>query len=425
MKLAVYAIAKNEAKHVARWFEGVKDADEIVVLDTGSTDGTQQALKSLGVKVSSMAFEPFRFDTARNSAMNLVSMDVDYCMFIDLDEVMEPGSITKIKELISNRSHHMYAVRLVFQYDEARKPIVSYLREAIHTRHGFYWKYPVHELLACYENYTYKELPIDVFHEPDNDKPRSSYLELLQKGVEENPDDARMVQYLGREFMYQGQYFDAIMWLKKHIEIETHGPFRSESALYIAQCYFAMDGQLEEALNECEAWHYRAIAEFPSAREPFCALAFLYFQCGQYEPCIGMLRNALRVETQPQVSMIHRDEYYQHWPYHLLAVCYFSLGQMTRAKENIQHAMKLAPKIDGRLANDIATIMGFQNAPRQPIASSAAEAPEQGRLPETGDVGPEEVSGEVSQEQAQVPAQGQDDKEGAHRASQAASPDAD
>lgn len=52
MKLAVYAIAKNEAQHVARWYESVKDADEIVVLDTGSTDGTQKMLSDLGVRVN-------------------------------------------------------------------------------------------------------------------------------------------------------------------------------------------------------------------------------------------------------------------------------------------------------------------------------------------------------------------------------------
>ena len=39
-KIAVYAISKNEEKFVDRWYESMKEADNIYVLDTGSTDNT-------------------------------------------------------------------------------------------------------------------------------------------------------------------------------------------------------------------------------------------------------------------------------------------------------------------------------------------------------------------------------------------------
>ena len=50
-KICVYAIAKNEEQFVDRWYESVKNADKIYVLDTGSTDNTVQKLKSHGVIV--------------------------------------------------------------------------------------------------------------------------------------------------------------------------------------------------------------------------------------------------------------------------------------------------------------------------------------------------------------------------------------
>ena len=52
MKVVVYAIAKNEKSFARRWMESMSEADEVVVLDTGSTDGTQQLLRELGAQVT-------------------------------------------------------------------------------------------------------------------------------------------------------------------------------------------------------------------------------------------------------------------------------------------------------------------------------------------------------------------------------------
>ena len=52
MKVCVYAIAKNEEKFAARWAQSMKEADEIFVLDTGSTDETVKILEENGVQVS-------------------------------------------------------------------------------------------------------------------------------------------------------------------------------------------------------------------------------------------------------------------------------------------------------------------------------------------------------------------------------------
>ena len=51
MKVCVYAICKNESKHVKRWVESMKEADEIYVLDTGSTDNTKELLQELAKNV--------------------------------------------------------------------------------------------------------------------------------------------------------------------------------------------------------------------------------------------------------------------------------------------------------------------------------------------------------------------------------------
>ena len=83
MKIVVYAICKNEIKFVDRWMDSMREADEIVVLDTGSTDGTPARLRARGAQVSEAAVTPWRFDTARNRSLALTPEDADICVCTD------------------------------------------------------------------------------------------------------------------------------------------------------------------------------------------------------------------------------------------------------------------------------------------------------------------------------------------------------
>ena len=87
MKISVYAICKNEEMFVDRWMDSMSEADEVVVLDTGSEDATVQQLRARGAKVTQEIIRPWRFDAARNRSLELVSEDADVCICTDLDEV--------------------------------------------------------------------------------------------------------------------------------------------------------------------------------------------------------------------------------------------------------------------------------------------------------------------------------------------------
>ena len=83
MKIYIYAIAKNEKKFAERFMRSCAGADGVVVLDTGSTDGTPDALRALGAEVSVAELIPWRFDRARNFALSLVPADADVCVALD------------------------------------------------------------------------------------------------------------------------------------------------------------------------------------------------------------------------------------------------------------------------------------------------------------------------------------------------------
>jgi len=101
MKIAIYAISKNEEEFVKRFYESAKNADLVLIADTGSTDNTVSLARSLGITVHDIAVKPWRFDKARDTALNLIPGDFDVCISLDLDEVMEPGWREEI-ERVSN-----------------------------------------------------------------------------------------------------------------------------------------------------------------------------------------------------------------------------------------------------------------------------------------------------------------------------------
>ena len=90
-KIAVYAIAKNEEMFVERFCNSAKDADYIVIADTGSVDNTIAKSKEFTSHVYSISIQPWRFDHARNASLALVPSNADICICLDLDEVLETG----------------------------------------------------------------------------------------------------------------------------------------------------------------------------------------------------------------------------------------------------------------------------------------------------------------------------------------------
>ena len=146
-KVCVYAITKNEEKFVERWVNSMKEADKIIVLDTGSNDNTVKLLKEMGVEVHEKLFNPWRFDIARNASLNLVPEEYDICVCTDLDEVFEKGWKEK---LLSVWDETVTRVRYIYNwsFDEYGNPATTFLANKIHKRDAYKWTHPVHEVLT-------------------------------------------------------------------------------------------------------------------------------------------------------------------------------------------------------------------------------------------------------------------------------------
>ena len=90
MRIGIYALARNEEKHVFDWAATTEGADVVVVTDTGSTDSTTQRLRAAGVTVATGSVTPWRWDDAHNLSLHHLPADIDIAVRLDLDERLQP-----------------------------------------------------------------------------------------------------------------------------------------------------------------------------------------------------------------------------------------------------------------------------------------------------------------------------------------------
>ena len=347
-KICVYAISKNEEKFVKRWYESVKEADSVYVLDTGSTDKTISMLKDLGVNVSVKEIKPWRFDVARNESLKLVPEDCDICVCIDIDEVISKGWRKKLEEIWDDNTNHLRYI-YNWSHDDNGKPLVSFYYEKIHARNGFKWIYPVHEVLEFSgEKEVFKtteEIVVD--HYPDSTKSRSNYLPLLELSVKENPDNDRNMHYLGREYMFQGKYNEAIDMLIKHLNLKsaTWKDERCASMRFIARCYKYL-----KRYDEAKMWLDKAINEAPYLRDPYVERAMLEYELNNFEDVKKYCLLALEIKNHTK-TYINEPFSWNYTIYDLLSISEFYLGNIESSLKWINKATKMEPNNE-RLINN-------------------------------------------------------------------------
>ncbi len=337
MKVAVYAICKDEEKFVDRWIKNLKEADGIFVLDTGSCDDTVSLLKKNGVFVSEEVIEPFRFDVARNLSLDLVPLDYDVCLCIDLDEVVEEGWRRKLEDIWDDN-----LTRLRYNYnwslDDKGNPLVSFYTDKIHKRRGYKWTHPVHEVLEYDgdERIMVTDL-ITVNHYPDRFKSRASYLPLLELSVKEDPMDDRNMHYLGREYMFYGRYNEAIDTFIRHLSLEsaTWKDERCASMRFISRCYKKL-----EKYDEARMWLSLAKEEAPYLREPFCESGILEYECEDYYMASLDFLRALEI-TNVYKSYINESFCNDFNIYDMLSICEYNLKDKGLALFYINEALKI------------------------------------------------------------------------------------
>lgn len=340
LKIAVYAISKNEEQFVERFMRSVEGADCVVIADTGSTDNTQLLAENWGAQVYDICITPWRFDKARDAALSLVPRDIDVCISLDLDEVLEPGWREKIEQAWTPGT-----TRLRYGFDWGQG--IRFQYEKIHARHGYHWHHPCHEYPRADARITeiWAETPeLLVSHHPDPTKSRGQYLDLLHLAVTEDPHCPRNAFYYARELTFYSRWSEAVQALQKYLNMPsaTWANERCYAQRLLAQCF--------ENLGEpsaAEYWMQQACETAPNTREPWCGLAMLAYKKGAWQACYAAATRALRIVDRELVYTC--DPLVWGFQAHdLAAIAAWNLQLFPEALRYAKQALELEPN-DPRL----------------------------------------------------------------------------
>ena len=343
MKICVYAISKNESMFVERFCESAKDADLILIADTGSVDNTVELAKECGAAVYNISISPWRFDLARNAAMALIPADFDVCVSLDLDEVLEPGWREEIERVWKEDT-----TRLRYKFDWGCG--ISFYYEKIHHRRGYRFYHACHEWPKpdprITEVWAHTDMLL-VSHHPDPTKSRGQYLDLLKVAIKEDPECPRNGFYYARELTFHYQWNEAIEALKRYLALPgaTWETERCYAMRLLGKSYEEL-GNWQEGLK----WYRLAVAECSWTREPWVDLSMATYRREMWAESYSAALSALNIVDKQAVYTADPSVWTEK-PYDLASIAAWRLGMKEQAIEFCKKALEFNQTDTRLLAN--------------------------------------------------------------------------
>jgi len=296
MKIAVYTIALNEEKHVERWYESAKDADYLLIADTGSTDKTVRIAKKLGINVIKISIKPWRFDDARNAALAALPDDVDYCVSMDMDETLSEGWREHLEKMSADIIEYKFNINF---RDEAEKHVdETFINNRIHKRHGFRWHFLMHEALVSNRTKDFsKEFceGLEVSHHPDPDKSRDQYNQMIEDSYLEYKDE-RYHKYHGLQLMSFGRLDEATKVWKDLLKFDTL-PDLERALVYV---------KLSISDKNNAVKHLKKSLKIQKTKDAYLELAVHYFEKEQWQRCYKYAKKGFVIKKYSRNLLVNK-----------------------------------------------------------------------------------------------------------------------
>ena len=343
--ISLCMIVKNEEETLSKCLNSIKEiVDEIIIVDTGSTDKTKKIAYSFTDKVYD--FEWIHdFAAARNFAFSKATKD--YQLWLDADDIIIEKDKIAFLNLKKTLSPDIDMVLMKYNYvvDQNNNPVYSFHRERLVKRaNNYQWNDPVHEYIEYRDNYLLSEIAIT--HKKQvtfSDRNLKIYEEQLQKNL---PFSSRSLYYYARELRDHDKYTEAIEYFNKFLDTkESSIGDNINACLEIGKIYKKL-GNNDEALKY---FFHTFSYDIPRA-EACCETAAIYSSNKDYKKAIYWYEYIFTLKMPNDVSIVTVDSW-NFVPAIELAVCYYNIGDVEKAIYYNELAGKLKETHDSVLHN--------------------------------------------------------------------------
>jgi glycosyltransferase involved in cell wall biosynthesis len=266
-KLSLAMIVKNEARCLARCLRSVRTIlDEIIIADTGSTDGTIEIAREFGAKISRFNWAD-DFSAARNFALDQTTGD--WILVLDADEFASDALAKEIAEFIQNPSA-IGRLKIVSDFRRHGLPLRSQSFVARLFPRGARFQGRIHEQIVSPLRRV--NLRGELWHDGYLETQKSGRnLKLLLAELDHEPENAYLLYQLAIEYTSLNQPGNAFPCLQKAFAgIKNEDPFAPNVAvdfLYAAMVLKKFDAGVE-AIAKSEK-HLEDFPDFQLARGLF------------------------------------------------------------------------------------------------------------------------------------------------------------
>lgn len=340
-------IVKNEEERLGRCLGSVRGAvDEIVIVDTGSTDGTKEIARRYTDRVYDFAWRD-DFSAARNASMAYATRP--YILWLDADDVFERSEREKLLALKARLDGSVDAVMMPYHYAHHPDgtPSLVFERERIVRRAaGFAFTGVVHEAMAVSGNVIHEDIAVThtgAHGEQSTRRNLAIYEAWLKKGLELSPRDR---YYYARELMANGYTERAERAFAAFLAGEGWVENRMDAYVQRGRCLMRL-GRGREARES----YMRALSIGVPRAEALCALGDALLEDGEVEAAAFWYRAAMQAEAPKACAGFVTADAYGYIPAMQLCVCYDRMGRPQEAAAMNERALLLRPGDKAALQN--------------------------------------------------------------------------
>lgn len=340
MRLSFCMIVKNEAEQLGRCLASVADlADELLVLDTGSTDDTVAIAKSFGAKVESFAWTQ-NFSEARNAALQFVTGD--WVLVLDADEVLVPEAVPPLRQAMQRQT--ALVINLVRQEIGASQSPYSLVSRLFRRHPAIHFTRPYHAMIddsvdallqqePDWKILSYPEVAILHYGYAPGTIAGRNKLETARLTMEgflaQHPDDPYLCSKLGALYVQMERTKAGILLLERGLAAQTDPPVCYELHYHLGIAY-----SRQQNGTKAEQ-HYRAAVEQPILEAlklgAYNNLGSLLQARGDWAEAQALYQTCLDIDPNFAVG------------YYNLGMVLKAQGQLAAAAEQYQTAIRLNP----------------------------------------------------------------------------------